>query len=180
MPCCSSLAAIWSMPNENTFAKPRSRYTCSRGCEVVVVWALLMPIDSPSSMSDSTAEGGRCQRRAKHENQRDRVQLPKGFIGFPSDGTISPIKLIVSTQSALFNGSDFGEPSISTSVLGAQHLGLLNTFHRWCLYCRSQVGFVGSNWIAFKGIDEQETRTEQTPSPHQRCPGCKCVEGRLK
>src|SRR6516164_244601 len=55
-----------------------------------------MPIDSPSTMSDSTAEGGRCQRRAKHENRRDRVQLPKGFIGFPSDGTISPLKLIVS------------------------------------------------------------------------------------
>jgi hypothetical protein len=66
-----------------------------------------VPIDSPSSMSDSTAERGRCQRRAKHENRRNRVQLPKGFIGFPSDGTISPLKLIVSTQSALSTAAIF-------------------------------------------------------------------------
>src|SRR6516162_1274456 len=79
-----------------------------------------------------------------------------------------------------FNGSDFGEPLISTSVLGAQLLGPLGTFHGCCLYCRSQVGFVGCYRVAFKGIDEQETRTEQTSSPHQCCPGCKCVECRLK
>src|SRR5215469_607894 len=62
-----------------------------------------MPTDSPSTMSDSTAERGRCQRRVKHENRRNRVQLPKGFIGFPSDGTISPLRLIVSTQQRSIN-----------------------------------------------------------------------------
>jgi hypothetical protein len=146
---------------------------------VVVVWALLVPIDSPSSMSDSTAERGRCQRRAKYENRRDPVQLPKVFIGFPSDGTISPLKLIVSTQSVLSTAA-ISRAIISAIVLGAQHLGPLNPFHACCLYWRSQVGFLGCYWAGFKGIDKQKTRTEQAPSPHQRCPGCKCVEGRLK
>jgi hypothetical protein len=49
---------------------------------VVVVWALPMPIDSPSSNSDSAAERGRCQRRAKHEYRPGRVQLPKDFMSF--------------------------------------------------------------------------------------------------
>ena len=77
---------------------------------MLVVCALLMPIDSPSSNSDSTGERGRCQRRAKHENRRDRVQPPESFIGFTSDGTISPLKPIVFIQSA-----------VSTAAILASH-----------------------------------------------------------
>src|SRR6516165_3382253 len=162
MPCCFSLAAIWSMPNENTFAKPRSRYTCSRGCEVgVVVCALQMPIDSPSSNIDSTRERGRCQRRrTRRENRRDLVQPPKAFMAFPQmEPSFSPLEFVHPLNSYClrtirsFNGGYFGGTLISTSVLRAQHLGPLGAFHGCCLYCRSQVGLIGCYWLAFKGID---------------------------
>ena len=65
-------------------------------------------------------------------------------------------------------------------VLGAQHVGPSGAFHGCCLYCRSQVGFIGCYWVAFKGINAQENRTEQTSCPQKRCPRRKCVECRLK
>ena len=142
-----------------------------------------MPIDSPSSTSDSTAERGRCQRRrARHENRRDLVQPPKAFIGFPSDGTeLFPLKLILSSYNPLFQRQRLWRAvNFNERVGGATPCAARHTFRGRRRHCRPQVDFIGGYWIGIKGIDAQENRAEQMPSPHERCPGCKCVECRLK
>ena len=54
---------------------------------------------------------------------------------FPADGTISPLNLIVSTQSALSTAASWGGRYFQR-VWSANHLGPLGAFHGWCLYCR--------------------------------------------
>src|SRR5262245_56178563 len=82
MPWCSSLVAIWSMPNENTLAKPRSRETWSRGFGFEGACAKLTPIENASIKSDNAATCGGYQHH-RRGNPPNLVAPLKDFIDIP-------------------------------------------------------------------------------------------------